>query len=75
MKRDKRTSAQAESLQRQTQKQQEMYLATFASTLQNIYFKFNSEESGKSSDSEAEKFKPVREPSTTFWKPLDMPWN
>ena len=66
VKRDKRTPAEAERLQKQTQKQQEVDVATFAPTSHNICFESCSEESGGPSGCEAEEFKPVREPSGTY---------
>ena len=68
MKGDKRTSAQAESLQtktKKTQKQQGVYLTTFASTSQNISFKSGSEESGPSGSKSVE-LRPVRIPITSY---------
>ena len=66
VKRDKRTPAEAERLQKQTEKQQEVAVATFAPTSQNICFESGSEELGEPSGSEAEEFKPVREPSGSY---------
>ena len=56
VKRDKRTPAEAERLQKQTQKQQEVDMATFVPTSHNICFESGSEESGEPSGSEAEEF-------------------
>ena len=59
VKRDKRTTKT-----QKTQKQQEVDMATFASTSHNI--ESGSEELREPSSSEAEEFKPVREPSGTY---------
>ena len=66
VKRDKRNPVEAERLQKHTQKQQEVDMATFAPTSHSICLESGSEESGEPSGSEAEEFKPVREPSGTY---------
>ena len=66
VKRDKRTPAEAERLQKQTQKQQEVDVVTCVPTSHNICFESGSEKSGEPSGSEAEEFKPVRKPSGTY---------
>jgi hypothetical protein len=67
VKRDKRVETEAERLQSQIQKQQEVDLANFASTSsQYDSFESISGESEEPSGGEAEEFKPSRQPSGAY---------